>query len=429
MGTASETYAAKLDLVRNICHYPVWYYKGHTLVYPSGSDEFLALQYDRLTEDLLLNSNGIWTDPADFNIFFYVQHYLNGHTLVLGPFSEFAHMKELQFNYCKNHKIADKFSLPVWQASESQAQSAEQVITDLLSQTRTDILSSDQDHPLSNPDSAQDIYHLHEYYMNTGNMNLPTTPYILEKILISDLQSGNEEKFFSTLREIGQYRLGKFSDSTLKSQEYGLVIIISTFTRAVIDVGVSYDDAFSLSAFLLNKVTLASTTEEYNAIAMKAYTQYLSLVKSYKNQTQISPHITNCQAYISHHLNKPLSPELIANELSISKDYLLHLFSETTGTPLMEYIRNERIESAKNMLKYSDFSIQRIADYYQFRTQSHFGVVFKSVTGMSPSEYRKKISQRLFKKPLAYLFHFTFSPLTLFLFPEVFYPDQRNSIL
>jgi len=86
-----------------------------------------------------------------------------------------------------------------------------------------------------------------------------------------------------------------------------------------------------------------------------------------------------------HHLNQPLSPEILADHLHISQDYLLHLFSEQEGTTLMEYIRKNRIEAAVNMLKYSDFHIQRIAEYYQFKTQTPFGAVFKRYMGMTPA--------------------------------------------
>lgn len=55
----------------------------------------------------------------------------------------------------------------------------------------------------------------------------------------------------------------------------------------------------------------------------------------------------------------------------------------------MDYVRQTRMEAAANMLKYSDFSIQRIAEYYQFKTQTHFGVIFKKYMGMTPSAYRK----------------------------------------
>lgn len=40
----------------------------------------------------------------------------------------------------------------------------------------------------------------------------------------------------------------------------------------------------------------------------------------------------------------------------------------------MEYIRKTRMEDAANMLKFSDYPIQRIAEYYQFETQTHSSI-------------------------------------------------------
>lgn len=50
------------------------------------------------------------------------------------------------------------------------------------------------------------------------------------------------------------------------------------------------------------------------------------------------------------------------------------------------------------MLKFSDYSIQRISAYFGFSSQSHFTDKFKSVIGLTPGQYRKHYGTSRFQK-------------------------------
>lgn len=150
------------------------------------------------------------------------------------------------------------------------------------------------------------------------------------------------------------------------------------------------------------------------------YKQYFSLVKKKNTLENMSPYISKSTSFIMRNLNQPLNPEIIADAVGISKDYLLHIFPQYLHCTVMDYIYRSRIEASCNMLKFSDYSIGRIAFYFQFKTQSHFSVVFKKYKGFLPAEYRKSNKPQNFEKshwppsPLAHpIFFFTISyPIT-----------------
>lgn len=56
---------------------------------------------------------------------------------------------------------------------------------------------------------------------------------------------------------------------------------------------------------------------------------------------------------------------------------------------LHNYIQQEKIEVACNLLEHSPRSVAEIATYMVFQNQSNFASVFRKWKGMSPSEYRK----------------------------------------
>ena len=54
---------------------------------------------------------------------------------------------------------------------------------------------------------------------------------------------------------------------------------------------------------------------------------------------------------------------------------------------------SQRIEAARNMLRYSSLAYDEIASTLAFSSQSHFIQVFKKEVGCTPREYRTRVDQ------------------------------------
>ena len=80
----------------------------------------------------------------------------------------------------------------------------------------------------------------------------------------------------------------------------------------------------------------------------------------------------------------------IADILGLSETYLSRLFKKETGERLQDYIVSVRLEHAANLLKYSEESISKIAEYVNFPSQSYMGKIFKERYLLSPKQYREK---------------------------------------
>ena len=57
---------------------------------------------------------------------------------------------------------------------------------------------------------------------------------------------------------------------------------------------------------------------------------------------------------------------------------------------MREYLIQERVEAARQLLAASDRTIPQIASLLRFCDQSYFTMVFRRQTGMTPGAYRKK---------------------------------------
>ena len=81
--------------------------------------------------------------------------------------------------------------------------------------------------------------------------------------------------------------------------------------------------------------------------------------------------------------------EEIGMKLSITPEYLGTLFHKEVGVSFSAYIRNYRIEKAKELLCGTQLKLYEIAEQVGYSDSKYFGKVFKEATGMLPTEYRK----------------------------------------
>ena len=117
------------------------------------------------------------------------------------------------------------------------------------------------------------------------------------------------------------------------------------------------------------------------------YTQQVQRVRHGNFATDL---VKNVASYVQHHLSETITTDQVAEHLYLSRQHLSRRFTQEAGIPLAAFIRNEKIEEGKRLLRYTDRSILAIASYLGFSSQGHFSRIFKEVTGMTPGEYREK---------------------------------------
>lgn len=80
----------------------------------------------------------------------------------------------------------------------------------------------------------------------------------------------------------------------------------------------------------------------------------------------------------------------IANALYLTPAYFSRVFKRKMGMTCIDFIKNYRINLAKELLKNTDLSIQQISEKTGYATVYYFSQQFKQVTGESPGSFRKK---------------------------------------
>jgi len=81
----------------------------------------------------------------------------------------------------------------------------------------------------------------------------------------------------------------------------------------------------------------------------------------------------------------------LADEVSVSPNYLCNIFKNDTGLTIFEYIKNVRIDEAKELLKNTNLRLYEVADRVGFTNASYFCNVFKEVTGKTVKSFRQSL--------------------------------------
>ena len=86
---------------------------------------------------------------------------------------------------------------------------------------------------------------------------------------------------------------------------------------------------------------------------------------------------------------KHFTVEELAERYEISPSALKKYFELVFGMPISYYLREKRMEKAKNLLVESRMNIGEISTICGYENQGKFGAAFKTYSGVSPLEYRR----------------------------------------
>jgi len=96
-------------------------------------------------------------------------------------------------------------------------------------------------------------------------------------------------------------------------------------------------------------------------------------------------------AYLRHHYTADLDIEDVAHRSGYSLRTLTRTFRERTGTTPHNYLVQLRIGHAKHAIRTTSDSITEIAFASGFHDSNYFSACFSRLTGLSPSEYRRRV--------------------------------------
>ena len=93
--------------------------------------------------------------------------------------------------------------------------------------------------------------------------------------------------------------------------------------------------------------------------------------------------------YVTTNLDKPIHLNDIARAVFVSSYHLSRTFKCLTGQSIVDYVQEQRISKASELLASTELTITEVAGKVGFNDAAYFATCFKNKTGVSPMQYRK----------------------------------------
>ena len=328
------------------------------------------------------------------NRIFYGLFYSGRTCYCLGPVSRFSLARSEMKEYRASHNCSAPASIERMGMS-----SASKIMTLFylfltgrqLPEADISIVSADLADDLQDWDPEADIefYQLSQSENNRSHQDgMDFENRLLGYITAGDTASVTDALYGSDTPDVSDF--AEVSSGASRQMEYMLVTSITLTTRAAIAGGMNAEDAYVLGDVYLGKIEqCGGNVKKLTDLGNQMHLNFTRCVSEAKQSSTKNIHVEKCKDYIAKNLRKELKVADIADQIGVSRTYLTHKFTEEEGIGIQQYIMKERCDHAANLLKYSDYPIALIAEYFCFSSQSHFGSCFKKQYGMTPNEYRR----------------------------------------
>lgn len=210
---------------------------------------------------------------------------------------------------------------------------------------------------------------------------------VYEQKIMQAIRAGQEKELITYFRNFPFEYIGVLSKNHIRSMKNIAITTIAVAVRAAIEGGMYYELAYQLSDLHIQTIEELEQEQQIVLYLEEVLVELAQLVKQTYSE-QYSKPIYTCINYIYLHLNEEITLDQLARLVQLHPKYVSYLFKRELGISLQTFIQTQKIEEAKKLLLYSNYSITAIAGQLNFFDQSHFTKAFKKITGLTPKEYQ-----------------------------------------
>ncbi|KRE98466.1 hypothetical protein ASG89_05550 [Paenibacillus sp. Soil766] len=138
-----------------------------------------------------------------------------------------------------------------------------------------------------------------------------------------------------------------------------------------------------------DRIQLCNTLRDLEQLLLEWVTQTAEAVREKKEEKY--PITSFVIEYINEHLSEEIYLDVLAEKLKMSSGYLSSYFKGKTGKNIVDYINETRIAKAASLLADNRIKVHDAAKTVGYQNITSFNRMFKKYTGVTPSEYRKRL--------------------------------------
>jgi two-component system response regulator YesN len=234
------------------------------------------------------------------------------------------------------------------------------------------------------PESATVLFHTEEQITRKSSLQLALVE--LEKDLMHDLLQGSYQELDDTIGRI-----------MLEFREGGY--LLKEVLQAFKELSFILQRKIRTNGIDLSKHTALFNTDDIDLLVHNSYRAIETLFRRelwsmfsiiHASLSEKNHWITErVKRHIDLHHNTDLKASEVAALLKITPNYFSIIFKQSFGKGFAEYLNEIRIERAKASLVETDDRVFEIAEKVGYKEYKYFCSIFKSYTGITPTQYRK----------------------------------------
>lgn len=224
--------------------------------------------------------------------------------------------------------------------------------------------------------------------------------YDIENSFIRMVSEGNVEELRTAISEMIHFSSNNdpslFLEFYAKNASSGMSVLRTLTRKAAEEAGVNVVTIDRITQSAIQKINAETNTERITKITLEMVIKLAEEARKARSLfSNLSPAISRCVDYIRLHYPEEISLSVLIDIAAMSKANLTRRFLKETETTIISFIRDTRCYHAKKLLENSELSIKEISSYVGYEDYNYFTKVFRSITNLTPSEYRSQHSKRL----------------------------------
>jgi AraC family transcriptional regulator len=256
--------------------------------------------------------------------------------------------------------------------------------------------------PMDFPEKAHHVHDSYEFTIPSTAMpyvNIENKCFYTEKNKILPFNSGQAHGSFRHMRNIRLISLNVDNDAlneiaysifgksnvSFKQGDYVFTNKLKTLINSFIEEHNHHQPG--------HKLVLKSLSTQIVVHLLRNIDSNMPLLVSSKYSTA-KKNIDKAIEYIRDQYSEEVSLEEVAKIAHLTPYHFIKVFKAYTGKTPYEYLLQVKIHRAKELLSSRNLTITEICFMCGFNSLSNFTTYFKKKVGVSPSEYRKILSNR-----------------------------------
>jgi AraC-like DNA-binding protein len=215
--------------------------------------------------------------------------------------------------------------------------------------------------------------------------------YAIEAALTRFIETGNVEGLRKFKDRSKHTKVGVIANNNVRQWKNMFIVAVTLVCRASMRGGLSPSLAYQLSDIYIQQVERLTNTEAIQSLLTQVQIDFANRVANSIVPATADNILHRVIQYVRENTNKNINVSNVAEYVGYSRPSLSRKVKKELGFELSKFIRKTKLEEAKDLLAFSDKSINEISNYLCFADQSHFQKSFKSEYNITPQAYRKSL--------------------------------------